>query len=278
MTQSNADQIDYWNAAAGQTWASYQQQLDRQIAPLGEAAMAALAPEPGQKVLDIGCGCGDTSLELARRVAPDGAVLGVDISRPMLDVAKARQAEAGLTGLAFREADAQTAELRPASFDAAFSRFGVMFFNDPPAAFTNIRKALKPGARLAFVCWRPLTQNGWMLIPFQAALKHVNPPMPGDPLAPGPFAFADPDRVRGILGAAGFEGITITPFDTRIGGSDLDKTLELTFRVGPLGAILRENPQARDVVSASIREALEAHLENGVVMMPAAVWIVTATA
>ena len=142
----NAAQVAYWNDAAGQTWAEMQEALDRQLAPLGRAAMAALAPTPGERLLDIGCGAGQTTLELAAAVAPGGEVLGLDISRPLLEVARARPA---VPGVRFLEGDAQTHAFEPAGFDGAFSRFGVMFFADPPAAFANIRRALKPGGRAA---------------------------------------------------------------------------------------------------------------------------------
>lgn len=274
----NADQAAYWNAGAGDTWASLQDRLDHQLEPLGLRAMAALAPRPGERVLDVGCGAGQTSLALAGAVAPGGSVLGVDISHPLLEVAR-RRGE-GIAGLTFQEADAQTASFEAASFDAAFSRFGVMFFSDPPAAFANIRRALKPGGRLAFVCWRRPDENPFMSLPMAAAMAHlpapaVPPPTP-DPHAPGPFAFADPDRVRGILAAAGFTDVELTPHDQKIGSGDLDQTLAVSLKVGPLGAMLREHPDRRDAVVAAVREALAAHDGPDGVKLPSATWIVTA--
>ncbi|MES2343479.1 MAG: methyltransferase domain-containing protein, partial [Pseudomonadota bacterium] len=179
-----------------------------------------------------------------------------------------------------READAQTAPFEVASFDAAFSRFGVMFFADPPAAFANIRRALKPGGRLAFVCWRPAGENPVMSLPMAAAMAHLPaPPVPppaADPHAPGPFAFADPERVRGILAAAGFGDVEITPHDQKIGSGDLDQTLTVALKVGPLGAMLRENPGHRDAVIAAVREALAPHARPEGVRLDSATWIVTA--
>jgi len=270
---ANAAQIAYWNDAAGQTWAEMQEALDRQLAPLGRAAMAALAPKPGERLLDIGCGAGQTTLELAAAVAPGGEVVGLDISRPLLEVARGRPATAGVS---FLEGDAQTHPFEPASFDGAFSRFGVMFFADPPAAFANIRRALKPGGRLAFVCWRGMGENPIMTAPLTAALAHLPAPSPPDPTAPGPFAFADPDRVRGILRTAGFEGIELAPHDEKIGGGDLRTAVGLALRVGPLGMLLRENPDKRDVVVAAIREALARHEGPDGVKLDSATWIVTA--
>jgi SAM-dependent methyltransferase len=273
----NASQIDYWNDAAGRTWVELTNLLDQQIEGLGRSAMAALAPKAGERILDVGCGCGQTSLALAGAVGPKGAVTGLDISRVMLDEAGRRAREAGLANLELREADAQTASLAAGAYDGLFSRFGVMFFADPTAAFRNLAAALKPGGRLAFVCWRTLMENHWMLVPMMAALKRLPPPAPPEPGAPGPFAFADPERIRGILAGAGFADIAIAPLDTDVGGNALDDSLKLALRVGPLGALLRENPQAAPLVIDDIRAALAERVRDGAVWMPGAVWIVTAT-
>lgn len=276
MSEPNAQQVAYWNDAAGPTWADLQPPLDRQLAPLGRRAMAALNLRPGERVLDIGCGAGQTTLDLAQAVAPDGHVLGVDISRPLLEVARRRE---GGPSVAFLEADAQTHPFAPAEFDAVFSRFGVMFFADPEAAFANIHRALKPGGRLAFVCWRSPFENPIMSLPMQAALAHVqNVPAPPDPGAPGPFAFADAARPMSILAAAGFKDIATTPHDEDIGPGDLETTLALALRVGPLGAVLRENPDQRDAVVGAVRAALTAHDGPDGVKLGSATWIVTATA
>jgi SAM-dependent methyltransferase len=283
VAAANDAQVDYWNTTAGETWARHQQQLDRQLEILGLEAMRVLAPATGERILDIGCGCGETTLELAAHVGPSGAVVGVDISEPMLEVARRRDPPAGVARPAFRNLDAQTADLRAAdlgraAFDGAFSRFGVMFFADPTAAFANIRAALKPGGRLAFVCWRPFQDNPWMREPMAAAAPLLPPLPPVDPIAPGPFAFADDGRVRGILADAGFGSITVEPFDARIGGSSVEETVNLTLRVGPLGRILREMPQMADAVVGAVRAAIQPHDTPGGVLMPAAVWIVSARA
>ncbi len=274
---ANQAQIDYWNTLAGQVWARFQAQLDRQLEPLGRAALAALAASPGERILDIGCGCGVTTLALAEQVSPAGSVLGADISAPMLEIARHRPSLTPGVAVTFRQADVQSDDLGRAAFDAAFSRFGVMFFSDPPAAFANIRAALRPGGRLAFVCWRPLADNPWMGAPLAAARPLLPPMPPPDPLAPGPFAFADPDRVRAILSEAGFGSISIEPFDAPIGGGDLEATVDLTLHVGPLSAALREQPHLREPVSEAVRETLRPFSTPSGVMMPAAVWIVRAT-
>lgn len=275
MSTANAAQEAYWNETAGRTWAALQDRIDRQIRPLGLAAMDRLAPAAGETVIDVGCGCGDTSLELARRVGPEGEVLGLDISGPMLEVARRRAEEAGAEGLEFRQADAQVAAL-PGGRDAVFSRFGVMFFADPTVAFRNLRRSLRPGGRLAFVCWRPLAENLWMRLPAETAADLAPAAPPPEPEAPGPFAFADPDRVRRILAGAGFEGIDIAPHDEAIGGLDLEGTVEMSFRVGPLGAILRERPDLAPVLRERVREAVRPWLRDGAVYMPSATWLVGA--
>ncbi len=275
---SNDAQIEYWNTTAGQTWAQHQQQLDRQLALLGTEAMRVLAPASGERILDIGCGCGETAVQLAARVGPSGAVVGVDISEPMLEVARRRPTPDGAGRPEFRDLDVQTADLGQGVFDGAFSRFGVMFFADPAAAFGNIRAALKPGGRLAFVCWRAFQDNPWMREPMAAAAPLLPPLPPVDPTAPGPFAFADDGRVRAILTEAGFRDIAVDPFDTRIGGSNVEETVNLTLRVGPLGRILRELPQMADPVVGAVRGAIQPYETPQGVLMPAAVWIVSAKA
>lgn len=276
-TAPNAAQAEYWNAGAGPTWAELQKPLDRQLAPLGRAAMAALAPKPGEVILDIGCGAGETVFQLARMVAPGGEVTGVDISGTLLEVARRRRE--GAPGVHFIEADAQTYGFPPGAFDGVFSRFGVMFFADPVAAFTNIRRALKAGGRLAFVCWRTPAENPIMTLPMQAALQHLPaPPPPADPTAPGPFAFADGERVRGILQAAGFTNIAVTPHAEKVGGGDLDASVGLALKVGPLGALLRQHPDKADAVIGAVREALAAHVGPEGLRLDSATWIVTARA
>ena len=271
---ANAAQITYWNETAGPTWADLQAPLDRQLGPLTGRVIAALAPQSGDRILDIGCGAGASSLELAKAVAPGGRVTGADISRPLLDVA--RQRSQGLSGVEFVEADAQTYPFEAGAFDAVFSRFGVMFFADPKAAFANLRRGLKPGGRLAFVCWRTPMENPVLSLPLMAALAHLPPLEPTDPTAPGPFAFADPDRVRGILDAAGFADVALTPNEMKMGSASLETALELAQRVGPLGRMLRENPDRCDAAMAAVRTALAPHDGPDGVMLDSATWIVTA--
>jgi SAM-dependent methyltransferase len=257
-------------------WAEVRERLELQLAPLGRHALAALAPRPGERVLDIGCGGGETARDLARAVAPDGTVVGIDLSAAVL--AFARRTAQGCERIRFVQADAQAYPFEPASFDAAFSRFGVMFFADPTAAFINIRRSLKPNGRLAFVCWRALEENPLDILPLRAASAYLPPQPAHDPDAPGPFAFANPDRVRGILAAAGFREIAITARDEQVGSGDLDAMLAVCSRVGALGKTLRENPELRTAALPAVRSALAAHDGPDGVRLNAATWVVTARA
>jgi SAM-dependent methyltransferase len=255
-------------------WAEVREALELQLAPLGRRALAALAPRPGESVLDIGCGGGETALELARAVGPRGTVVGVDLSAAVL--AFAQRAAGGCEHVRFIQADAQVFPFEPASFDAAFSRFGVMFFADPVAAFANIRRSLRPNGRLAFVCWRALEENPLDMLPLSAASPHLPPQPTHDRQAPGPFAFASADRVRGILEAARFSEIEMAAHDQRVGSGDLDTMLTVCSRVGALGKILRENPELRAAALPAVRAALAAHDGPDGVTLNAATWLVTA--
>jgi SAM-dependent methyltransferase len=255
-------------------WAEVRELLELQLAPLGRRGLAALAPQPGESVLDIGCGGGETSLDLVRAVAPGGIVVGIDLSAAVL--AFARRAARGCKRVRFVQADAAAFSFEPTSFDAAFSRFGVMFFADPTAAFINIRRSLRPNGRLAFVCWRALEENPLDILPLKAASAHLPPQPAHDPDAPGPFAFANPDRVRRILERAGFG--EITAHDEQVGSGDLDAMLAVCSRVGALGKILRENPELRATTLPAVRSALAAHDGPDGVRLNAATWVVTARA
>ena len=278
--QANAAEIENWNEVVGRSWAMLHERLDRQIAPIGRVAMARAGFAPGQRVLDIGCGCGETSFEIAGKVTP-GRVDGLDISAMLLEIARTDAAAKGLSNVSFTQADAQVQAMPPAAYDVVFSRFGVMFFDDPTAAFANIRPALKPGGRLAFCCWRAPKENLWMALPMQA-VRHLLPPLPpSDPNAPGPFAFADAERVRGILADAGFAGIEIEPLDLMTGTDSLDESVLLALRIGQLGTALRQlgpDDALKAKVEGALREAMARHLEDGMVKLPAAAWIVSARA
>ncbi len=280
----NREQAAYWNEQGGPKWVTMQRDLDGQLEPLGMLAMDRLALTRGERVLDVGCGAGATSLALAVRVAP-GEVMGVDISRPLLARATERAAEVAAgdprRNVRFQEADAQTMSPPSPGFDVVFSRFGVMFFADPLAAFKNIHACLRPGGRLGFVCWRQMNENPWVTIPLGAAMPFLPaPPEPPVPGAPGPFAFADGARTRLILEAAGFSQIEVAPIDSElvVGGSDdLDGAVQLSLQIGPLGRELNaESDSVRAKARAAVRDAFAPlHVPRGVVLR-AAVWVVTA--
>lgn len=274
----NAQEIGNWNEQMGRSWALLHERLDRQIAPIGEAAMERAGFRSGEQVLDVGCGCGETSLTIAGRIAP-GQVVGVDVSAMLLDIAARAAAAKGVKNVSFIEDDAQTHAFQREAFDVIFSRFGVMFFDDPTAAFTNLRRATPPGGRLAFCCWRNPRENLWLSMPMQAA-GHLLPPLPpSDPNAPGPFAFADRDRVASILADAGFDQVDIQPFDTTTGAESLDDSVFLSMRVGQLGSALRQigpDDELKRKVAEALRAGLQPYVQGGEVRMPAATWIVSA--
>jgi SAM-dependent methyltransferase len=273
----NAEQITYWNEHGGPRWVQLQEALDHQLAPFGQVVMDRLAIGSDERVLDVGCGCGETSLALARRVGTGGSVLGIDISAVMLT--RARERSQGIANVQFLVADAQTHSFAPASFDVVFSRFGVMFFKDPRAAFANLARALAPGGRVGFHCWKSLPENPWMTVPLFAALQHVPPPTPPPPDAPGPFAFADADRVRTILADAGLAEID---FESRndgmgVGTGSLDDAVDFALQMGPASIAIREaTPETIAKVRASVREALAPYQTPDGVRLATSSWVVTA--
>ena len=275
---ANADQIEFWSGPAGEKWADGQEKLDEMLAPFGLAVMDTVKVGLGERAIDVGCGCGATSLALGERVGLLGSVLGVDVSGPMLRRAGERAGQTGASNLSFAMADASTYAFEPAAADLVFSRFGVMFFRNPDEAFANLRRALRPEGRLGFVCWRALDYNSWVKLPREAALKHLPAPEPVGPDEPGPFAFADADRVTGILRATGFRDIVMEPHDGKVRfGGNLDEVVEFVTELGPTSRLIADaEGEARDAATAEIREALRPHHNGDAVHLDAATWIVTA--
>jgi SAM-dependent methyltransferase len=276
----NADQIAYWNGANGQRWTDRQAEQDILLAPVSKALIDRAAPKPGERIIDVGCGCGSTSVAFAERVAPNGFVLGVDISGPML--ARARQLAPKALPVDFVQADATVYPFDPQSFDVLVSRFGVMFFAEPAVSFANLRKALRSSGRLAFACWREPRENPWMMAPLQAVYQHVPKLPPQGPEDPGPFAFASEERVRRILGEAGFKRVAMEPvglsFDIAI-GRGLDAAVQAALQIGPSSRALEGHPpQTRAAAAQSVREVLTPFVRGDSVALPGSIWIVTAHA
>jgi SAM-dependent methyltransferase len=210
---SNAAQIEFWNSAASRAWADQYERMDRAVTGLTRELLDLATPQPGESVLDIGCGAGTTVLDLASRVGPSGHVLGADVSEPSVARAQQRIATAGLRHAEAIVADVSVHPFTPNSVDLAFSRFGVMFFGDPKAAFTNVRRAMKPSGRLALAVFRAAGEKLWPTGPVEA-VRHLLPPIPTPgPEEPGPLSWADPARVHRILEGAGFRDVTLTPLD-----------------------------------------------------------------
>lgn len=277
----NAQQISYWNEVSGPKWVRLDGTINTLISPLGSQALAVADAKPGESVLDVGCGCGQTTVDFSSRVGPQGHVVGIDVSAPMLDEANARCARLDVANVRYVNADAQTHSFAQETYDLIFSRFGVMFFSEPDRAFGNLRTALREDGRLVFICWQNREQNPWMTIPAEAAAQHFETPAPGDPSAPGPFSLWDPDRIAEILESAGFGDIVCRAIVQSIdvsGGAALDETVAFLSQMGPSGALLRDAaPELRRVASESIRDALVPHMnQQGAIELGSAAWIVTA--
>jgi SAM-dependent methyltransferase len=273
----NAREIAYWNGPGGERWVSHQRMQDALLAEVAALLMARAAPRDGETVLDIGCGAGTASIALARQVAPDGRVLGVDVSAPLLERAR-QHAPAGLP-VEFALGDATVFPFAPGAADLLFSRFGVMFFADPARSFANIRNGLRAGARVVFACWREPRENPWLMLPLQAAYQHV-PRLPEvGPEEPGPFAFASEPRVRGILERAGFGAVALEPIDLSFDLAEshgLDRAVELSIGMGPASRALDDQPAALRVAAAeAIRAALAPYQRGNRVPLRGAIWIVT---
>jgi SAM-dependent methyltransferase len=275
--QINADQLAFWNGPGGHTWVARQEHTDITLAPVMEALLAFATPHTGERVLDIGCGCGATTLEFARAVGPVGRVAALDISGPMLAEGKARAKAAGIANIAWQQVDPVMAALD--AYDLLTSAFGVMFFGDPVGAFANVRGAASPGARMAFVCWRALAENPWMEVPMKAVSRHLPPRPKAVPNAPGMFAFADPERVSEVLNAAGWKEPRLEKLDLYLdiaAGRGLEEAVDQSTKIGAVNSWLRNQPT--DVVTAaiaSVRAALAVHLDGARVCLPGAMWLVS---
>lgn len=277
---NNDAMIEYWNGEAGQKWVDQSDRLDTMLAPFADKVLEAAAIRPGERALDIGCGAGALTLAATARSSGQAGSLGVDVSEPLLALARKRAADAGSPSR-FEHADASLYEAQD-KLDLMISRFGVMFFEEPSAAFANIRAQIRAGGRMAFMCWQGLPLNDWAFAPFQAALPLLKeaPPTP-DPTAPGPFAFADKNRLTQLLSDAGWKDITIDSFEPRMAlpGDDVESSAEFMLQLGPLSRLIAE----QDLDPASIKQAVINRLSESVeadgrVAMQSASWLVCAKA
>lgn len=276
---ANADQSEAWNGATGAKWVRFQDQLDNMLSPYRDALMDAASIAAGSRLLDIGCGCGDTTLAAAKFTGPKGRALGIDLSAPM--TVRARERSAALNSSAeFEVADASNHDFGKNAFDLMISRFGVMFFDDPVGAFTNLHRATTADGRLIFICWRPLSENEWISAPMSVARPLLPPLPPVDPYAPGPGAFAEAPRVKDILEKAGFRNVTHRAMDLPLVlGKTLDEALEQALEIGPLSRLLAEQDDAlRAKAAAAIREKLATYLTPQGVTLGSSTWIVSANA
>jgi len=277
--QFNEAQRQRWNGIDGEFWVRQQDRLDRTLAPVTGPLLAFAAPRSGSTVIDVGCGCGATTIELARTVGPSGRVIGLDISEPMLSLATTRLRE--FPNATTMLGDAADLPLSDLNAELIVSRFGVMFFGDPVAAFANLRTGLAPGGRVRFACWRPISENPWLQIPLHAVYEHA-PRLPKpEPEEPGPFAFADTDRVTRILTSAGFTAPSFTPLDIQLdiaAGGTLDDAVMQSSEMGPAKRALADQPDDIRVAALdSVRRALAPYASPSGVTLPAAIWLVAAT-
>jgi SAM-dependent methyltransferase len=273
---ANTDMAEYWNGRPAGVWVTEAERFDAMLAPFGRRLLTAAVLEPGERVLDVGCGNGAISLEAARAVGPGGRVTGVDLSEPMLGVARRRAEEQGID-VAFVQSDAQTASFDQ-PFDVVVSRFGVMFFDDPAGAFANLARAVRPGGRLCFVCWQEMFANEWIAVPAMAMVAHVGIPELPEPGAPGPFALADAQRTSDLLETTGWSEVTVEKHkDGMRMGRDPEDVI--TFMLSDeMGRRLVEgkDPEAVQAGTEAALEALRPYASPEGVVLDGAYWLVTA--
>src|SRR3954451_1956928 len=269
----------FWNSTMGHSWVSQQAVISDVFTPVTNVSLDAAAAKPGEHVIDIGCGTGDTLLAFAKIIGPSGSVLGVDVSVPMLGFAEHRAAEAGLGNVTCALADATSYSFEPRFADLVYSRFGMMFFDDPVKAFTNIRSGMKAGGRLVFVCFRSMPESPWFRVPIEAARPHVPPQPPVDPTAPGMFSFAREERLRGILTGAGFREMALKATDVPIHGKDITQSMAFITQAGPLPALLENaTDEQRTRATEAVRKALAANIGADGRGLCVGLWLVSALA
>ena len=282
MTESsiaNTAQHEYWNNVAGPRWVGLGGFVERRVRGVNDLLLAQSAVVPGESVLEIGCGTGAATVPFAEAVGERGRVVGVDISEPMLAGARQRIAASGLGNISLVQADAQVHRFDANRFDLITSRFGVMFFADPVAAFSNLLPAARSAGRLCFACWGPLEENGHWLIPYEVALRHLGPPPPTPPRMPGPLAFSDQDYVRSILDTAGFADVVIDRETPVIFGSTPEEEAEYACAMGPPARLIDEKKPSeavRQTIRREMVEAFAAYAQGKEMRLPSTVFLVTA--
>jgi len=275
MSIVNTEQADYWQSEAGRKWVTHKDALDTLMANVLDAALSAARPGRGEDVLDIGCGTGASTARLSEMVDAHGHVTAIDISSTLLALARERVTAANVD---FLHADAQSYEFTR-QYDLLFSRFGVMFFDDPVAAFVNLRRAARPGARLAMICWQGMPANPWFQIPFMAAIDRLGRPSPLPENAPGPTAFKDIERVTGILSRAGWSDVAGTPVEVDlIPPQDVQDAADFAATLGPASRTLAEKggtDEDRRAITKAIATALEGYRSDAGIAVPARLVIYT---
>jgi SAM-dependent methyltransferase len=273
---ANTDMAEYWNGRPADVWVTEAERFDTILEPFGRRLLAAAGLESGERVLDVGCGNGAVSLEAARAVEPSGRVVGLDLSGPMLEVAR-RRAEGQGIDVEFVQGDAQTASFDQ-RFDVVVSRFGMMFFDDPEAAFANLAKAVRRGGRLCFVCWQEMLANEWIAVPATAMVTHVGIPELPEPGAPGPFALADAALTKNLLVSAGWSEVTAEEHTDRMRmGRDAEDVVAFMLS-DEMGRRLVEgkDPMAVRAGTEATLEALQPYVTPDGVVLGGAYWLVTA--
>ena len=280
MSEVNKNQKDFWSGKGGDIWVERQNAMDTMLSPLGEAALNKLDFNEEENVLDIGCGCGHTTLNIAERIGPSGNVTGLDISEPMLKRAKESAVEMYLTNTSFKCVDVQTEDLGEAIYSTAFSRFGVMFFEDSIAAFKNINKSLISEGCLSFVCWQSPAVNPWQSLFIQEIKKFLELPSP-PPRSPGPFAFMESEYVSSILEESKFQDITIEGYETEVNmfsGRSLSDSVKDYISINPVvSGMLKESSENKiaEIIDSAIEAFSPYYTEKGLIF-PSATWLVTA--
>lgn len=275
---ANAVQTEDWNGEIGAFWASHTDRYDAMLSRLTSRLVGAAKVAPTDRVLDVGCGCGETT-RIVARLASAGMALGVDLSAEMIGLARRQADRDGLGNARFQRADAQVHQFPEGDFDLVLSRAGVMFFDDPLMAFANLHWALRSGGRLALLCWQEFARNDMGVVPLSALAAHVTVPDRGDQNAPGPFSLADPDRIRELLLGAGYQGVRVDPVtEPVLMGANADDATTFWAQIPAIRAMLvSAKPAAAARAIDAVRKALTAHERADGVWLGSAAWLVTAS-